>query len=117
MSQDIDEVLRNMGGSPISNLYTKMERAIRNQQGTRFSANDIDWFIIIGGYAMLLQAVADEAFTDSAARLAARGHDVSRFPRPAIQTFKGKPEAADEGGEKAAEPKTAAKKTVRRTRS
>lgn len=91
---DVEEFLRTVSSNPIENLRSKMERAIRNRQGTRFSPSDIDWFTMIGGYGMLLQAVADEAFEESAARLTAKGFDVSRFPRPTIQTFKGKPDAA-----------------------
>lgn len=97
MANDVEEMLRGLSGNPIENLRSKMERAIRNRQGTRFSPDDIDWLTMIGGYAMLLQAVADEAFEESAARLTAKGFDVSRFPRPAIQTFKGKPSDDGEG--------------------
>lgn len=97
MANDVDEMLRGLSGNPIENLRSKMERAIRNRQGTRFSPSDIDWLTMIGGYAMLLQAVADEAFEESAARLTAKGYDVSRFPRPTIQTFKGKPDDAADG--------------------
>lgn len=104
MPEDIDEVLRNIGGNPIENLRAKMERAIRNRQGTRFSPSDIDWLTMIGGYAMLLQAVADEAFEESAARLTEQGFDVSRFPRPTIQTFKGKPDTAIDGDDQPDKP-------------
>ncbi len=112
MADDVEEMLRGLSGNPIENLRSKMERAIRNRQGTRFTPGDIDWLTMIGGYAMLLQAVADEAFEESAARLAAKGFDVSRFPRPTIQTFKGKPDAADDAGDdpEGARPKRAGRK-------
>lgn len=112
MANDVEEMLRGLSGNPIENLRSKMERAIRNRQGTRFSPSDIDWLTMIGGYAMLLQAVADEAFEESAARLTAKGFDVSRFPRPTIQTFKGKPDAENEAGDEpeAGRPKKAGRK-------
>lgn len=95
MAEDIDEVLRNMGGSAISNIYSKMARAIRNQHGVHFSASEMDWLTVIGGYANVLQAVADEAFEASVKRLTAQGHDVSHFPRPGIGTFRGPPKLTD----------------------
>lgn len=60
-------------GDPISSLHDRMMRAADNGRGIHFSQNDLDWFVVCGAYAKLLEAVADQRFDEACERILAAG--------------------------------------------
>ncbi len=112
---DFAEMLR---GDPASHALDRLHRRLLKAKqagaGLQFSADDIDWLTITGGYASILQAVADQAFDRSSARLAAKGLDVSSFPRPTVQTRRDEQVDTATGADGGPEPKTGKSRQTRR---
>jgi excisionase family DNA binding protein len=61
----------------LSRLYDRLTKAHSRDRTIQLSAEDLDWFVVSGAYARLLEAVAREAEKRSTARLEAKGYTLS----------------------------------------
>ena len=68
---------------PLATLHDRLSKKIEQGRAIQLSPNDLDWLVISGAYAALLEYVAREAFDASKRRLEAAGHDLSFFERQA----------------------------------
>ncbi|MDF2812403.1 MAG: hypothetical protein K0S56_3434 [Microvirga sp.] len=66
---------------PIESLHERLSSKIEKGRSVQLSPSDLDWLVISGAYAALLEHVAREAFDRSKRRLEAQGHDLSIFDR------------------------------------
>ncbi|MEG3144198.1 helix-turn-helix domain-containing protein [Sphingomonas sp. RT2P30] len=79
---------------PLDALYGRITRK-HEQGGTlQLSPEDLDWFVVSGAYAALLQAVARERFAVAAARIEARGGDLSFLTKGATDAVEPAPDAS-----------------------
>ncbi|MEG3089480.1 hypothetical protein [Sphingomonas sp. PB4P5] len=65
-----------LGSSPLVSLYDRVTRAIEKQRSIQMTRDELDWLIVSGAYARLLEAVAKQAFEESKKRIEERGGDI-----------------------------------------
>lgn len=68
--------------SGISRLYDRISRATQRGKAIQLTADEVDWLVVSGAYAALVDAAVKELFDASLARLEAKGHDLSALLGP-----------------------------------
>lgn len=61
------------GPSPLERLHQRISRAAEKNRTLTMSPIDVDWFVVSGAYAKLLEAVANEAVRVARDRIEQRG--------------------------------------------
>jgi hypothetical protein len=61
---------------PLEALHDKIQRKLERGTGLHLSPSDMDWFVVSGAYAALMNTVVERAFQRSAKRLADSGYDL-----------------------------------------
>jgi hypothetical protein len=59
--------------SPIIRLYDRMSRKSEQGKPLQMSAEEVDWFVLCGGYKAVMLAAESHAFERARARVEARG--------------------------------------------
>lgn len=59
--------------SPIIRLYDRLSRKIEQGKPLQMSAEEVDWFVLCGGYRAIVLAAEAHAFEQVRARVEARG--------------------------------------------
>lgn len=59
--------------SPIIRLYDRLSRKAEQGKPLQMSAEEVDWFVLCGGYKAVMLAAESHAFERARARVEARG--------------------------------------------
>lgn len=65
--------------SPITRLYDRLSRKIEQGKSIQLSAEDLDWFVLCGGYKAVALAAEAHAFAQVRARVEVRGEHLEEL--------------------------------------
>lgn len=71
-----------MVSSAITRLYDRVKRAAERGKAIQLTADEVDWLVVSGAYAALVDAAVKELFNASVTRLEAKGHNLDGLLGP-----------------------------------
>lgn len=83
MNDDAKHYIASLTPHPLTALYDRLTRKLEQGRAIHLSNDELDWLVVSGGYAKVVEAAAEEQFERARLRIEARGGDLGILGRTA----------------------------------